>query len=134
MSFNSSPLSCYMLTMYRVRLLDSDPRKQYLVRTLNALFIEPHHQGLVVFLFRLIQSLLMDQQYFDMTSYTEAGGVVYNEFCAQFAAEFNVDCQQWEGEPTFDHAQEWLRIVHRLSSVEIRNPILEQAWPLYYGS
>jgi len=122
-----------LLILHRVKLLTNDPRKQYLIRVLNACFVDPR-PPLLEFLYRLIQGLLMDQEYFESFKYYESAPVVFQEFRHQFEKEWNFCPAIWYSTVQPDYGYEWLQALHYVREVECANPILDQAWPVHYPS
>lgn len=111
----------------------NDPRKQYLVRVLNACFIDPRID-LLVFLFRTILILLKDLDFYRLTKYYETREIVVQEFMFQFEKEWGLTAANWVPDTPFDIGLEWLYILKSLETVEYHNPILGQAWPILYKS
>lgn len=113
--------------------MTNDPRKQYLVRVLNACFVDPR-VDLLQFLFRLIQALIMDQEYFEACKYYDSAPAVFQEFRHQFEREWGFNPAIWVSAGSFNYGLEWLYIIQTLRTVESENPILSQAWPINYPS
>lgn len=89
---------------------------------------------LLEFLFRLIQSLIKDPEYFETFRYFEPPAVVFQEFCAQFAREWHVSPSLWISDDPFDIDVQWLYALHTLRPAEAAHPVLGQAWPILYRS
>jgi hypothetical protein len=111
----------------------NDPRKQYLVRVLNACFIDPRLE-LVVFLFRTILVLLKDSEYYRLTKYYESREIVIQEFLIQFEKEWGITTASWVPGADYDTGLEWLYVLKTLETIEYMNPTLGQAWPTLYTS
>ena len=85
-----------------------------------------------MFLFRLIQALITDQEYFETFKYYDTRETVLKEFKAQFEKEWLMDFTIFVSEAPFDYDLQWNDILGSLRLLELENPILEHAWPILY--
>lgn len=120
----------HLLIVCSLKFFPDDLRKQPLVRTLQACFVEPNIP-LLQFLYRLIRDRILDDEYFSAFKYTDDATVVLREFETQFFREFNFNAAEWNLATDFNHNLEWLGIVPILRDVEHRYPSLERPWPFY---
>lgn len=100
--------------------------REALNRALNACFLMLD-KTIVEFLFRLIRHVILDEEYFEMLRYTDPAAVVFEEFQAQFKAEFGFDSttnSRLHG--IFDFDSEWPRVTYILYNLEQAYPVLLQ--------
>ena len=104
--------------------------KEVLNRTLNACYLVSP-PIIVEFVFRLLRSLILDRETFELFPHSTSSAIVFNEFNYQFIKEFGFDAEmQVNQSDIFDFNQEWPNIAPFLVGLEAQYPVL-QYWNRY---
>ncbi|RDL40315.1 uncharacterized protein BP5553_00294 [Venustampulla echinocandica] len=117
--------------IFTIKLRVGDQLKGILNRTLNVCFYI-YHPTITRFLFRLLQSLILDSELFEMLPQEEDQATILKEFKQQFSKEFSCDPESYNGLSNFDFDYEWPQIAPILMDVENRYPLI-CTWMRYRG-